>query len=187
MSDIVINNITKYFGEQCVFDGFSLEIKSGERCCLMGKSGSGKTTILNIVLGFLKPDSGSVFIDKKSISVVFQEDRLCEDFSAQSNIKMVCADYEKVIACLKSLGLEEHMNKPVRELSGGMKRRVAIGRALSVEADIIIMDEPFKGLDDDTKGSVIAYVKEKTEGKTFLLITHDVEEAKKLGTDIINI
>ncbi len=185
MSGIALNGVFKSFGDEQVVSDFSMNVPNGKRVCLMGKSGSGKTTILNILLGFCEPDAGTVSIGRSSLAVVFQEDRLCDDFSALSNVRMVCGSESKAIECLNNMGLSDHLDKPVNELSGGMKRRVAIARALSMEADTIIFDEPFKGLDDATKLSVLDYVKEMTAGKTFLFITHDATEAELLGAETI--
>ncbi len=184
---IVIDNVSKCFDGEQVLNGFSLTVKKGEHLCLMGKSGSGKTTLLNIILGFVKPDSGSIAIDSTSVSVVFQEDRLCEDFTALTNVRLACKNEKTATEYLTAVGLAEHLNKPVNELSGGMKRRVAIARALSVDADILILDEPFKGLDDGTKEDVIEFVRQKTKEKTLLFITHDAAEAESLGAHTVNI
>ena len=116
---------------------------------LMGPSGIGKTTLLLLLLGLVSPDSGEITGLPEKVSVIFQEDRLCEDFSALSNVAMVLprGGEETASALLKALGLEEAMRQPVHTLSGGMKRRVAIARGLAADSPLLLMDEPFKGLD----------------------------------------
>lgn len=185
---ISINNISKSFLDTHVLINTSLDIGCGSFVCIMGGSGCGKTTLINVILGFEKADSGNVTGMPQTVSVVFQEDRLCEDFSALSNVKMVInnkkADKQTASNLLISLGLGDSLNKPVKELSGGMKRRVAIARALAVEADFVILDEPFKGLDEETKKTVINYVRRKLKGKTVLMVTHDIKEAIAFGAEI---
>ncbi len=185
---ISIKNVSKSFSDNPILVNTSLDIEYRSFVCIMGSSGCGKTTLVNIILGFEKADDGTVSGVPSNTAVVFQEDRLCEDFSALSNVRMVIKNKKlgtkTASDILTALGLEEALKKPVKELSGGMKRRVAIARALAVEADFIIMDEPFKGLDDDTKKSVIDYAKQTLKGKTVLIITHDPEEAKAFGAEI---
>ena len=155
----------------------------------MGPSGCGKTTLLNILMGFLQPDKGTVTGIPEQKSAVFQEDRLCEPFSAVSNIRMVCkrdVDIQTIKNHLAYVGIKENsINLPVSELSGGMRRRVAIVRAILAESKIIFMDEPFKGLDADTKQIVIQYVKEHTRDKTVVLVTHSPEEVNEFSGNLI--
>lgn len=187
MSAITIKNLYKSFSDKKVIENLNLNIPYGERICIMGSSGCGKTTLINILLGLEKEDSGIINGIPKQTTAVFQEDRLCEDFSALSNVRMVLNtkdSTETAKSALIALGLEQALNKPVKALSGGMKRRVAIARALVALSDFVILDEPFKGLDDDTKDLVIDYVDRSTAGKTLLLITHDAEEAKLLGATV---
>ncbi|MDP4132522.1 MAG: ATP-binding cassette domain-containing protein [Bacillota bacterium] len=188
MNDIVIQNLCKSFGEKKVLNNFNYVFKAGHSSCIMGESGCGKTTLLNIILGLEKLSEGTIsgVPDKKS--AVFQEDRLSEDFTAYSNVHMVCnknVSEGGIKLCLSELGLKDSIYTPVRELSGGMKRRVTIARALMADYDLIIMDEPFKGLDEATKSLVIKYINKKTEGKTFIAVTHDEYEAKALHAEVI--
>lgn len=189
MNDIVIEALCKSYGDKKVLENFSAVIKRGETTCIMGQSGCGKTTLLNILMGLEKADSGRLSGLPENMSAVFQEDRLCEEFSALANIKLVTgkniADTE-ITRQLELLGIAaKDINKPVGEYSGGMKRRVAIARALLYPSDIIFLDEPFKGLDAATKQLVINYLKSITKGKTLVIVTHDTEESKKLGGIII--
>lgn len=188
MSGIILKNINKSFGENAVLRDFSIAFPEGKITCLMGKSGCGKTTLLNIMLRLIKPDAGTVSGMPKRVSVVFQEDRLCEEFSAVTNIKFVVGNTvpeSRIRVALAELGLEESADMPVSELSGGMKRRVTLARALLYPSSVILMDEPFKGLDEDTRYSVCKAVLEYARGKTMVIVTHDEDEAKLLNADII--
>lgn len=177
-------NITKKFGALTVLDGFSHEFPDGSFTVIMGASGCGKSTLLSVLMGTLPPDSGTVSRDDMKISAVFQEDRLCENLSVLSNLRLVLgrkADRGALVTELEAVGLSDCADKPARELSGGMKRRIALLRALLAEYDVLFLDEPFKGLDEDTKQSVMRYTKEKTTGKTVILVTHDKSEAAFFG------
>lgn len=184
MSVLSVNGIGISFGEETVIKDISFELKQGSVTCIMGQSGCGKTTLINIILGLVTADYGTVTCSANKIAVVFQEDRLFEDYTALSNVKAV-SDKQKALAALSSVGLNGEEYKCVKEMSGGMKRRVAIARAMAYEADLIIMDEPFKGLDVDTKNKVLNYILSATKGKTLLLVTHDESEAKSLNASVV--
>ena len=186
--DIQVRGLTKHFDDKVVLDGFDATFPEGKTTCIMGDSGCGKTTLLNILLGFLEPDGGTVTGLPDRIGMVFQEDRLCEDFSAISNVMMVTGPpitKEDVRNVLGKMGITTGLDQPVREFSGGMKRRVAIARALLFDCDLIIFDEAFKGLDAETKERVLACAKEYTCGKTVISVTHDPLEADAFGDNII--
>lgn len=184
---IRIQNLTKSFGELRVLENLDLTIEEHGCTCLMGPSGCGKTTLLNIIMGFEQPDSGVIDGVEGPIAAVFQENRLCESFDSVQNVLLVRRDNNRneAVKLLSALGLKEteSLNKPVRELSGGMARRVAIARSLAAESSLVILDEPFKGLDEETKLSVMQSVKQYTEGKTLLLVTHDISEAAYFTKD----
>lgn len=185
------NNIRKQFGDNVVLENFSHDFKEGTVTAVLGKSGCGKSTLLNILMGLQKPDSGSVLFPENSrISAVFQEDRLCENLTASANIRLVTGrrlSKEQLSAELSAVGLADCENKLVRALSGGMKRRTALLRALLAEYDILFLDEPFKGLDPDTKQTVMEYCKEKTAGKTVVFVTHDEQECGLLSDEVIHL
>ena len=186
---IIVKNLNKSFGENKVLNNFSCEFKQEEITCIMGASGCGKTTLLQILLGLLNADNGEFSgISDRRISVVFQENRLCSNISSSANIRLVNQAVTKNDAAkmLKSVGLADAAAKPARELSGGMKRRVAILRALAADCEIIILDEPFKGLDDDTKEDTMNYFKTQTIGKTVIMVTHDKNEVEFFGANVIN-
>ena len=188
--DICIRNITKSYGEKTVFKDLNLKIESGKITCIMAPSGAGKTTLLRMLMGLEKPDSGSIVgLSAKRFSAVFQEERLCEGMTAIGNIRLVNPSLapDRIRNELQKLGMHHCENQPVSELSGGMRRRVSILRALLAEYDALFMDEPFKGLDRALKKDVIAYVMEKTVGKTVIVVTHDRSEADLLRAEIINL
>lgn len=187
--DIKVNNICKSFNGQQVLDNVTMSFHEGLDTCIMGASGVGKTTLVYILMGLLEPDSGEITgLSDKKISAVFQEDRLIEHWDAIKNIMLVSnKDVTKVRSeeHLSQIGLTEYAGKPVKALSGGMRRRVAIVRAILSEFDVLIMDEPFKGLDEELKIQAINYVKENTKNKTLIIITHDKDEVAMLQANLI--
>ncbi len=188
MPDIIIRNISKAFAENDVLKAFSAVIPAGEISCLMAPSGRGKTTLLRILMGLEQPDSGHISgVTGFRLSAVFQEDRLCENLSPVTNIRLVCRSHSTraVIDALNAAGLSGCIGQPVRELSGGMRRRVALLRALMADYDILFLDEPFKGLDAAAKATVMAQTRKHIQGKTVLLVTHDPQEAQTLGAGTI--
>lgn len=188
---ICFNQISKRFDQKQVLHNLSLQIHENETVAIMGTSGCGKTTLARILLGLETPDQGTITGMKgKRLSAVFQEDTLCESFDGMTNILIGCkkVEYMDLSEDLHSVGLTmKDVKKPVRELSGGMKRRVAILRAIKKSFDVIVLDEPFKGLDEVTKQKTMAYVKENIKGKTAILITHDESEAEFFTDCIIRL
>jgi NitT/TauT family transport system ATP-binding protein len=190
MNAIKFLNVTKSFGEKSVLDSFSHTFEIGSRTCIMGASGVGKTTLLNLVLGLEKADSGEISGVPDDISAVFQEDRLSESFSAVANIIAVTGKSvpeSEINKCLSELGLGGNEKIPVSALSGGMKRRVAIATALLKKSELIVLDEPFKGLDEELKLKTVSVILARTKGKTLLVATHDINDAKLLSAEILNI
>ena len=182
-------NIFKSFEGKAVLTDLSVSFPGGSVTCVRGPSGCGKTTLLRILAGLETPDSGTVEREG-SLAYVFQEDRLSENFSAVSNIRLVTGKRlpaTVILEHLKELGLGDQAHRPVREYSGGMKRRVAIARAVCYDADLLLMDEPFKGLDTRLKTGVMDYVKRHTAGKTVIYVTHDAAEAAYMGGTIIEL
>lgn len=189
--DIQVRHLTKRFDGKTVLDNLNITFSEGHRNCLMGASGKGKTTLINIIMGLVEPDSGEVLGCKgKKITAIFQEDRLIEHWDAVRNIKLVCdkaVSTELIRQELQKVGIEDYQNQPVRSFSGGMRRRVVLIRAMLAKGDILIMDEPFKGLDEVLKKQVIEYVKQNTEGKTIIVVTHEKAEAELLKADLITL
>ncbi len=190
MNCITIKNLKKRYDEKVVFSDLSLSIECGAVTCLMGASGSGKTTLLRILAGLEKKNGGEIENPCKNISFMFQEDRLCEDFSSLSNIRFVVGKKmsdREIRAHLSALGLGEYADKCVRSMSGGMKRRVALARALCAPFDLLLLDEPFKGLDESLKLSVMEYIKKCAKGKTVLCVTHDESDVQNFGAAVIRL
>ncbi len=188
--NLTARSISKSFGEKRVLEGFSHEFAEGSFTAVMGPSGCGKSTLLNILMGVLPPDSGEVLPDGFRRSAVFQENRLCENLTAGGNIRLVTGrrfSPAEIDSALKSLGLPDCESKPVKELSGGMKRRVALLRALMAEYDVLFLDEPFKGLDEVTKELVIDRVRDMTAGRTVIMVSHDIDECNALADEIIRL
>lgn len=186
--DIVVQNIEKSFGSQQVLKNFSYTFPAGKTTCIMGESGCGKTTLLRILLGLETPDSGTITgIPKGNLSAVFQEDRLCENLSAAANLRLVKKNLtpQEIENAFQEVNLKDAWNKPVRTLSGGMRRRIAILRALAAEANCILMDEPFKGLDEETKQHTIHYIQTRTKGKNLIIVTHEEKEISLLNPESI--
>lgn len=185
---IELQNVSKAFGEKQVLQNFSHVFPEGELTCVMGPSGCGKTTLLSLLLGLEQPDSGRVLgMEGRRKSAVFQEDRLCENAGAVSNLRLVNPNLtrEEAEAMLRDLDLGDSLRQPVRTLSGGMKRRVAILRALCAPYDVLFCDEPFKGLDEGTKGRAMEYFQERTRGRTVILVTHEKNEANFLKGQLL--
>ena len=186
--DIVVENLSKSYGEVEVLNNYSEVFKEGKVSILTGSSGVGKTTLIRILMGLEKSDSGKVTgLEGKRISAVFQDDSLCSNLSVLSNIRLVCDDIDRNIVekNLELLGLKDCIDKRVRELSGGMKRRVAILRAILYEFDVLIMDEPFKGLDTDTKKKVINFISDNIKNKIVILISHDLDDKNYFDNSIV--
>jgi len=185
---IVINHVTKCFNDKTVLNNVNLRLEKGSVSCLMGTSGSGKTTLIRIIMGILSPDKGEVLLPQGTrIACVFQEDRLIKHMSALENCRLVCADANRITEMLTELGLKDSMRNAVRTLSGGMARRVAIARALLAQSEVLILDEPFKGLDESTRMRTVQLVKRESRGKTVLVVTHDPQDAQDLNARIIRL
>ncbi len=189
---IILKNISKKYDETVVFDRFNLTLYKNKITCIMGKSGKGKTTLLRLLMGLEKVDSGEITgLEELKISCVFQEDRLCENLDVYTNIIIPHLDKESFSKLSKKIiddglfevGLEGIGDKKVSTLSGGMKRRTAILRALYADFDLLILDEPFKGLDDEIKLKTIEFVKKESLNKTIIYITHDKAEASIIKPD----
>ena len=183
--DIVIRGLNKAYGGKQVLKDFTATFPAGQCTCVMGDSGIGKTTLLNILMGLAPPDAGSVTgLEGKKPAAVFQEERLCDSFSAVANVSLACgkkAAPDIIASHLAALGLGESLNQPTRELSGGMRRRVAIIRAVLAGGQVLYLDEPLKGLDEHTREVVADYVREHTKGITTLMVTHSREEVDMMG------
>lgn len=184
--EIQINNLSIQYDDKIILRNFSEHISSGEHITLTGASGIGKTSFLNAIMKLISYD-GEILLPKGTrIATVFQENRLIEGLSVYKNICMTAnghsSDSIKQHIALAGLNSETIVNT----LSGGMKRRVAILRAILAPFDILILDEPFKGLDSDTKLTIMNMVKEKISERTMFLVTHDPSEIKFFNSRVID-
>ncbi len=183
---IALTDVSKSFGGRRVLERVSLTLPAGSVTALVGRSGAGKTTLARILLGLEAPDAGRVDgLDGIKRAAVFQEDRLIEHMSALQNLVLVGASVEAARTHLNALGLADDMEVRVDRLSGGMRRRVALARAMIVGAGLIVLDEPMTGLDEDLKRQAAAYVSQNRGRAAVLLISHDPEDIQRLGADAI--
>ena len=170
---IKIENLSKSFGEKKVLNDFSCEIPETGLTVISGASGIGKTTLIRLIAGLETADSGSITgTDGKRISVVFQEDRLFPHLTALENAAIV-SDVQTAERILTAFRLGGDLDKKPSELSGGMCRRVSIARALAYGGDLLILDEPFKGLDEKLRADVFEAVLEFSKKSAVILISHD--------------
>lgn len=186
---ILVNHVSKAYNGKQVLDRFTMQLEEGGVYCLMGLSGIGKTTLLRILMGLELPDAGCIRgMDSVRISAVFQENRLCEFADAVRNIKLA-AGRDRLLfrpeEILDGLLEKDAWHRPVRMLSGGMQRRVAVARALAVKSELILMDEPFTGLDEETKQCTIRRILDYRCNRTLLVVTHQEADAAFLGAKVI--
>lgn len=145
---------------------------------ICGPSGSGKTTLLRLIAGLEKPDCGEIKgISGKKISCLFQEDRLLPHLTALQNVALVC-DKSSALNMLARVGLEQHIDKYPAEMSGGMQRRVAFARAAAFGGDILLLDEPFEGLDADLRETIFSIIREESKKNLVVLVTHNLTPAQ---------
>ena len=183
--------LCKAFGDNQVLRDVSVNFESGSRTCLMGASGCGKTTFLYLLMGLAKPDSGRIVLPENCrFGVVFQENRLLHHIGAIGNLKLVCGNkipQEQLHEALEEVGLERASHLlPTAELSGGMARRVSIVRAMLAPSDVILMDEPLKGLDEENRARTIAFIQKHLGQKTLIVVTHDARDPEDFGAQIMD-
>ena len=164
-------NLGKSFHKQWIFRHVDHEFHGGKPYLLDTPSGSGKTTFLRCLCGLEHPEEGTVS-GICTFSVQFQENRLCEDYSAVKNLEMILGDPIKARKVLEQLLPQEALDRPCGELSGGMKRRVALVRAMEAGAECVLLDEPFTGLDEENRKKAEAYIRDNRQGRILLMATH---------------
>ena len=184
---IKLKNITKRYNEQIIFEDFNLNITENQITCILGESGVGKTTLLNIIAG-ITPYQGSVsLIDK--VSYIFQEPRLILTMTIEENLKFTSpnASDEDIHSILQMLKIEDKKRMFPNQLSGGEQQRVSIARAFLFDAPIVLMDEPFSSLDLSLKYHLICHFASlwKKTNKTVIFVTHNVDEALWLANEIL--
>lgn len=168
---IVVRGLCKSFDGKRVLEKLDAVYLPGEVYYLRQPSGSGKTTLLKLLAGLLQPEEGEVLVPG-CVSMMFQEDRLCEAYSAVKNVELVCRDRERARAALEELLECEALDKPCALLSGGMKRRVALVRAMEADSRVVLLDEPFTGMDGETRARAEAYIQAKRRGRILIIATH---------------
>lgn len=183
---IQINNLCKKYGDKVVFDAYTNTFDFDGILLIKGASGLGKTTLMRIIAGLEKADKGEIIKDANKISFMFQEDRLIPFVSVLKNLTAIC-DEEKALKYLKLMGLENEKDNSPLSLSGGMRRRVSLARALCFNSDLVILDEPFKGLDEELKSTICEIIKEESKKRDFIIISHDSQDAELLNAEIIEI
>ena len=189
---ISLTNLSIQYGEQKILNNFNLELPSQGFVCLQGPSGCGKSTLLSILAGLSKADTGTVSgIFPRQISMMFQEYRLFPWLTALQNVAVVHRNGEMQSdftpeQWLEKVGLADDMQKYPTELSGGMCRRVALARALYYGGDILLLDEPFQGLDHGTKEKMYSLLRECNPFSLTIMITHEPSEAYALADEILS-
>lgn len=197
-----LENIFKSYGEEeqrTVLNGVNMELDKDRNYCLMAPSGAGKTTLLRILAGLIKADKGRIICQEKdggnvplqegslSVSMVFQEDRLVEEAASLRNVELVCGDTRKAEEILRQLLPGEDLERPVKLLSGGMRRRVCIARALAAESGLLLLDEPFGGLDADNRKRAVEVVLRYRKGRLLIAATHEKEDVVDLGGELLSL
>lgn len=202
-SFLIFQDIDKSYDGHTVLSGINRRLDMTRSYCLMAPSGAGKTTLLHMTAGLVRPDAGSITVtadtgssketaDKTagtggtpfSVSMVFQEDRLCEAESALTNVTLACRNERKAVECLEKLLPKEALQKPVSQLSGGQRRRVCIARALLADSRILLLDEPFTGLDEENRQRAAEVILAYRAGRLLLAATHDEADAGRLDGEI---
>ncbi len=188
---LLVENISKKYDDREILKNVGFSVDDNEILCIMGESGAGKTTLLRIIMGVEKCDEGKVS-GNSNMSAVFQDNRLIGEISALSNIRLAINNkHHKNIngSILKELNkLFDEDNKifykPSKELSGGMARRVELVRAMLADSKLVVLDEPFAGLDDESKKKCINYIKDMSKHRKVIISTHNTEDVKSLGAGI---
>ena len=187
--DILLERVCMRYGEKRVLQDFSHRFPEGRASLLLGPSGCGKTTLLRLIAGLERADSGTIAgAEGKKISAVFQEDRLFENLSAEKNVLLTAdpglsrSDARRL---LTELGLGADARRCVGSFSGGMRRRVAVARALAADYELLLLDEPLSGLDEASRAGVLACIRARAAGRTLICVSHDPEDAARLGAEIL--
>jgi ABC-type nitrate/sulfonate/bicarbonate transport system ATPase subunit len=189
---ISLNNLSfSYDGKKKILDNFSIKFPEKGAVCLMGPSGCGKTTLLRILSGLEQLQSGTVTgLNDMRAAYVFQENRLLPWLSAIDNVSIASTGLDRqsdAVFWLEKVGLGGNEHKFPGELSGGMKQRVSIARALAAKADFLILDEPFAGLDFSLWKEISDVILDEYSDKLIILVTHIPEQAESLNADIIRL
>ncbi len=184
-----IEKLSFSYGKEKILNEFSLVLEDKGIYAIMGPSGCGKSTLFSLICGILKPQIGDINHDFKRISYVFQEPRLIPYMTAAENVNFVLGGKKitlnKAKNALDAVGLYDDHKKYPSELSGGMQKRVALARAIAYGGDFLLLDEPFTGLDEETKDIIIKLIRDIGKSSLVLMITHDSSEAEKCAAEIL--
>lgn len=183
---IALHDIHFAYGDKVICDKLSWTLPETGVICLWGASGCGKTTLLRLLVGLEKPQSGTVDAPR-AVSVVFQEDRLLPWKTVWENASLACADTARVAALLEAVGLADYRDRYPNELSGGQQRRVALVRALAAENALLLLDEPFNGLDEQAQQTLLPLIKAVAATRPVVLVTHVATQAEALGAAVIEL
>ena len=189
-----ITDLTFAFGKKQIFENFSLTLETGEILAVMAPSGYGKTTLLGLIAGLLKPQKGEIVNTFEKIAYVFQEPRLFPWLTVKENLLAVIDEKDEsaaktVAECLALVGLSDSLDKYPSELSGGMKSRVSLARALAYGGDLFLLDEPFAALDEELRHTLTVKIKDylRSRGASAILVTHNREDAEKIADRILTL
>lgn len=186
---IIVRNVTKKFGNVTVLDNVSLQVKKGTICGIIGRNGSGKTVLFKCICGLLQINEGSILVDKKEIGAIIEEPGFLKQYSGKQNLRLLASmsgkeniDIEKV---LKTVGLEHAGRKKVGKYSMGMRQRLGIAQAIMENPDVLILDEPFNGLDKAGVIQMRNLLKElKNRGKAIMLASHNAADIDELCDEV---
>ncbi len=185
---ITLQNVCFSYDGTPVLQDVDWRLPTSGIVCLRGASGCGKTTLLRLLAGLEQPSSGRVVgMDDTRVSVCFQEDRLLPWCTALENVTLACGDAERARELLCQFGLAECLDSRPAQMSGGQQRRVALARALSVDADLLLLDEPFTGMDAATWGLVVPTIEAFAATRPVVLVTHIIEEAQALSATVLEL
>lgn len=182
---ITMKNVTFGYGATRICENLHWALPETGVVCLWGPSGCGKTTLLRLLAGLEKPQDGVIEPSGYTVAMVFQEDRLLPWLTVRQNAALACNDTVRVDTLLNAVGLADYADSTPDAISGGQQRRVALVRALATDSDLLLLDEPFTGLDEETKALILPLIREAATKKPVVLVTHIAAEAEALGAAMI--
>ncbi|MDO5436016.1 MAG: ATP-binding cassette domain-containing protein [Clostridia bacterium] len=178
----MLEHVSKTFGDECILKDVSLSFEDHGRYCVTGRSGRGKTTLLRLIGGLETPDTGTVAIAPGTrFSWQFQEDRLLPRMKAADQLALTAGGRERALELMEAAGLKDAREKYPAQMSGGMKRRLSLLRALAFDSDVLLLDEPLRELDAETTDLMLSLIGRMLGERTLIMVTHQPEEARALG------